>query len=60
MSTNPIKDRAKEPSTWIGVLAVIVGGFLGSKHPELNDPTFWGSVTAVVSGLLNIFMKEKK
>lgn len=57
---NPITGRAKEPSTWVGVIAIIAGIFLGSRHPEVNDPTFWGSVTATISGIWNIFMREKK
>lgn len=59
-NNNPVTDRAKEPSTWVGLLAVFAGIFFGTKHPEVNDPTFWGAVTATVSGIFNIFMREKK
>jgi hypothetical protein len=56
----PITDRAKEPSTYVGIFAVIAGIFFGTKHPEINDPTFWGAVTATISGIFNILMREKK
>jgi len=57
---NKYTSNVKEPSTWIGFIAVLVGAFFGATNPEVNDPTFWGSVTTVVSGLWNIFTRTKK
>lgn len=57
----PITDRMKEPSTYVGILATL-GGVLAVAlgKPTLADPTFWAGATAFISGLVNIFTKERK
>jgi len=56
----PPRSRVKEPSTWAGIGLTVLGTIFGARHPELADPTFWGSVATAVTGIMAIFLREKK
>lgn len=58
--TEFVSHRAQELSTYAGLAAVVLGGLFGAQHPTLNDPGFYAAATAVLSGLVNIFTKERK
>lgn len=56
----PMKDRAKEPSSWLGAL-VVLGAGIGAAigKPALADPLFWSSVINVIAGLGLIATPQK-
>lgn len=55
----PLKDRAKEPSSWLGGIVLIGTGIAAwVGKPALADPLFWSSVINVASGLGLIAMPQ--
>ena len=61
MSTLPRKPIHKEPSTWSGLSAAILGIILSSNGMDASDPStvqVIGGVAAVISGLFGIFGRE--
>ena len=55
-----LTERAKEPSTWLG-LFVLLGTGIGAAvgKPQLADPLFWQSVLTIAGGLGLIAMPQK-
>ena len=61
MSFQPKKPLHKEPSTWAGLSAAILGIVLSSNGMDGTDPNViqvTGGVAAVITGLFGIFRRE--
>lgn len=50
----------KEPGTWSGLAAIVLGLLFGTSAPDLATPEFVGGIIAVASGVLSVFRKKKK
>lgn len=51
----------KDPTNWLGLGQSIFGVVIGANTPpDINSPTFMGAVVIVITGVVGIFLPNKK
>ncbi len=55
---NYVVNRAKEPTTWAGIIQALAGSYIAYFANDMNGVT--AGVLVAVSSLVSIFRKERK